>query len=203
MFKQCSAYRAYSLCLPLLGTVMIFPADIAALSVGHTARMSLCKIEHLKISSEHRPTQVPPSIRSGQDRSPKRCEKRDPDPPRPFVRRVERIGAPCHLRQDRLASHARLCLTPKQACSQERHSSLGNMWYFRNRAQCLPAEYRAQRPSPCPVAHRQCGGALHLTNAQAGLLPLRLLWRMVGRFQMSRVGRGRGVSMAPTRRACG
>jgi hypothetical protein len=63
-----------------------------------------------------------------------------------------------------------LCPAHKQVCSQHRHQSSTNTWYFRNRAQFLPAEYRARRTSK-PRRARQCDGALHLSVASDEPVP--------------------------------
>jgi hypothetical protein len=60
-----------------------------------------------------------------------------------------------------------VCTTLKQVCSQQRHQSHTGTWYFSNRAQFLPAEYRAQRTSK-PRRTRQCGGVLYLSAAWNG-----------------------------------
>jgi hypothetical protein len=122
-----------------------------------------------------------------------------------------------------LSTACPLCLMLKHGCSQQRHLSFGDMWYFRDRAQFLPAEEGSENLHT--PSHIDCAAGLSFGTAAQGwmnrhppsiafvaptcaLRTRRPAYYHCGysggwsaRFQTSRAGRERGVTGAWHRRA--
>jgi len=65
-----------------------------------------------------------------------------------------------------LSTACPLCLMLKHRCSQQRHLSFGDMWYFRYRAQFLPAEEGSENLHT--PSHIDCAAGLSFGTAAQG-----------------------------------